>query len=135
MSQSVAQRLFFLQLAQKIFGKRRLIGVSRNIVTSVAGQGNQTRSFAPVLQALAIASLHQPLGQGARLAQLGQIGKQVKTYRLKNVGGLVIHAELDGDGVNQILVLVDERSPGLLAAFAAFGHQAFIRPIGVPLGL
>ncbi len=76
------------------------------------------------MEALVIAGLHQPFRQGAVFAEARQLGKQVHTDGLKDVGRILMHAELDRNRVDEILVLVDQRRPGFLIALQAARRSA-----------
>ena len=71
----------------------------------------------------------EPHGQRLGLSQLLQLGQQQEADPLEDVGRVVPgDALFDGDGEDEVLVLLQERRPGVLAAAEAGAHQARIRP-------
>jgi hypothetical protein len=119
--------LFLLKLHQHVLWQFGGGGVERGVM--IFGFGIEFDCFlggALIVEAFVVASLHEPFRQGAMFAKAGQLGEQVDADGLKDIGGILVHAKLDGDGVDKILVFVDEGRPGFGIALQAAGDQLLI---------
>jgi len=62
------------------------------------------------------------------VAQAGQIREQVEAYSLKDVRRLIMHSHLHGNGIDKVLVFIDERRPRLLVVLETLRDESLVRP-------
>jgi hypothetical protein len=75
-------------------------------------------------QGLALGGGDDPGLQARGVDDPGQVRHEAAEHRLENVGsGVVVVADAADDGVDQPLVALDQRLPGLGVALAAAGYQ------------
>ena len=65
--------------------------------------------------------------KGFNLPELGEIGEKINADILENVSGIIgTKAVLYRDGIDQALVLIDERVPGLLITAQTLLYQPLV---------